>query len=108
MSTPNVDLRNIDHDGEITVQTKSGETFTGQVVGYEQQECDDYRKGWVHIDIEGGLWDQVKNRVDSETLRAEQKFTRRSGNPQMASVYGTKWIDGEPEYVKLGTIDAIE
>ena len=108
MPQTDVDLRDISRGDEITVQTEDGETFSGQVVGYEKEQSDNYRKGWVHADFEGGFWDQVKDRVDSEVLRVEQKFARKTGTPKKATVIGTTWNDEKPEYVEIGTVSSVE
>lgn len=108
MPQTDVDLRDISRGDEITVQTEGGETFSGHVSEYEQERCDNFRKGWVRAAFEDGLWDQVKDRVDSEVLRVEQKFARKTGTPKKAKVFGTKWNDETPASVELGTVSSIE
>lgn len=108
MTQTDVDLRNISHGDEIIVETDGGETFSGYVSEYEQVRCDNFRKGWVRVTFEDGLWEQVKDRVDSEVLRVEQEFAQKTGNPKKANVFGRKWDDETPESVKLGTVSSIE
>lgn len=106
------DLREVDNGDELTITTESGEEFTAMVTGHEHDPSDNYTKGYVRCNFEDGLWEQVKDRVDSEVLDLRQTYARKSGRLSDTELYGTVWPEpaetSEPEYVSMGEVESVE
>jgi hypothetical protein len=106
------DLRAASNGETVRVILESGEVFEAMLTGYQHDPSDDYVKGFVSANLEGGLWEQVKDRVDSEVLKVRQDYSRKAGRITETDLYGTVWPEpaetSEPEYKSLGDVKTIE
>jgi hypothetical protein len=106
-----VDLRDVSRNNRLRIVTKDGEEFVGIVSGYEHTPADEYTKGSVRFPFEGDLWEQVKDRVDSEVLEVSQRFSRTVGEPKTATLSGHVEQDDIVDPFKnktLGEIKTVE
>lgn len=106
-----------DYDvGDVfTITLETGETLEdAEVVGKDHDPgVDTYDRSWTSLTLEGGWWEQVNDRVDSEVLQLDQKTNRGSDEWQPATVLGHVWVGdpkeaSEPEYEELGTVESVE
>lgn len=106
------DFRDVEIDDEIKLTLTSGESFTG-IISSKEYDPADITKGYISLGFEGDLWDQVKDRVDSEVLQIRQDLARKTGDPKEAVLTGTVWVGEDEEssvseYQTLGTIQSFD
>ena len=115
--TDEVDLREFDTGDRVRVVLASGEEFSLYVSRYGGNPATDYSRGHRSLTVEGeGVWEQVKDRVESEVLHLRQQYEQRTADPRTAKLYGTVWKrdDGapkeaaEPYYEALGEVETVE
>lgn len=115
--TEEIDLRELDVGDEISIETDGGEQFDLVIADVDGDEATNHARGHVNLTVEGGgVWEQVKDRVDSGVLNLRQHFERLTAEPRTARVFGTVWEadDGvpkeaaEPYYEPLGEIVALD
>lgn len=109
MSDP-FDLRDTEAGDRLRLTTDRGETFEGEVVGYDNgvREGDG---GYIEFPFEGReIWEQVNDRVDVGVLHVYQKFKGRDNEPQQIELTGTAIEDnGEKHREKLlGYVEQVE
>lgn len=111
--TDEIDLRTLDVGDEFSIEIDTGEQFDLYAAGIDHFPSGPYARGHVNITAEGAdVWEQVKDRVESEVLHLRQHFERRTGDPRTPRLFGTVWKseDGapkeaaEPHYEPLGEI----
>lgn len=109
------DLTEYDAGDQIRVVTEHDEEFELQVVDYTHDPIQ-YPKdrSYTQMALEGeDVWEQVKDRLDSEVLNMDQSSRMGSEELEPPLLYGTIWVGepeeaSEPEYEALGEVESIE
>ena len=109
--TNGVELRELSNGDRLAVTLESGEEFTAMVTSHQYDAATDHADGWAYCNFEGGLWEQVNDRVDSEVLTLRQSYARRTGEADDIQVDGTVWPDGgehPSEEITLGVAESVQ
>lgn len=110
-----IDLTDVEQGDTLSIELESGERFERGVVSGSDVAVaqDQYERTYVSLTFEGGFWDQVKDRVDSEVLAIRQDSGYGGSPLEQPRLIGTVW-NGEveeaqtPEYEELGKIAEVD
>lgn len=106
-----INLTDISPGDQLTVELENGERFEkGLVSGTDISIAQDRHEiTYVSLTFEGGFWEQVRDRVDSEVLEMRQDSDYGGSPLEQPRLIGTIWEeDNESEqktqYEELGKI----